>query len=69
MDETHGWLDADIYDGETLLAGMQIVGPAIIEESTTTVCLGPDDRLTVDAYGNFVVQLQQSSESSMANCP
>lgn len=57
MDEQHGWVDADVYDGETLQAGMQIVGPAIVEERTTTVCLGPNDQLTVDAYGNFVVQL------------
>ena len=57
MDEQAGWLDADIYAGETLHTGMQITGPAIIEERTTTVCIGPGDQLTVDAYGNFVVQL------------
>ena len=57
MDEQAGWLDADIYAGETLHTGMQITGPAIVEERTTTVCIGPGDQLTVDAYGNFVVQL------------
>ena len=58
VNEQAGWLDADIYAGETLLAGMQITGPAIVEERTTTVCIGPGDQLTVDAYGNFVVQLK-----------
>lgn len=57
MDEQAGWLDADIYAGEQLSPGMQISGPAIVEERTTTVCIGPGDQLTVDAYGNFVVQL------------
>lgn len=57
MDEQAGWLDADIYAGEQLCPGMRISGPAIVEERTTTVCIGPGDQLTVDAYGNFVVQL------------
>jgi N-methylhydantoinase A len=57
MDEMHGWTDADVYDGKALTTGMRISGPAIIEESTTTACIGPDDQLTVDKYGNFVVQL------------
>ena len=57
MDEQAGWLDADIYAGEQLSPGMQISCPAIVEERTTTVCIGPGDQLTVDAYGNFVVQL------------
>ena len=64
MDEHYGWVDADVYDGNTLMTGMELVGPAIIEERTTTVCIGPHDRLTVDEYGNYVVQLTAASRSN-----
>lgn len=64
MDEDYGWVDAEVYDGDTLMTGMELVGPAIIEERTTTVCIGPQDRLTVDEYGNYVVHLNHASRSN-----
>ena len=57
VDEQTGWSEADIYDGQTLVSGMRLRGPAIVEAHTTTVCIGPGDTLSVDTYGNFVVEL------------
>jgi N-methylhydantoinase A len=53
----HGWLDTPAYDGAFLAPGHQLLGPAVVEEATTTVLAGPDDRLAVDAAGNFVITL------------
>jgi N-methylhydantoinase A len=46
-----------IYDGAGFRAGMQIVGPAIIEFHDTTLVLRRDERATVDALGSVVVNL------------
>lgn len=53
-----GWLASDIYAGTDLLVGHSICGPALIEELTTTVLLGPNDHLCVDAIGNFLVEVR-----------
>ena len=52
--DKHGWLDTAIYDGSSLGVGDCVSGPGVIEERTTTVLLGPGDRLSVDATGNFI---------------
>jgi N-methylhydantoinase A len=51
------WLDTPIYDGDKLLAGNRIKGPAIIEEVTTTVVIFPGDRAEVDRLGNVVIHV------------
>lgn len=50
-----GWLDSAVYAGTDLVSGQTVEGPALVEELTTTVLLGPGDRLTVDATGNFMI--------------
>ena len=55
--DKHGWLDTPIHDGSALDVGDRISGPAVIEERTTTVLLGPGDELTVDASGNFMIEV------------
>jgi N-methylhydantoinase A len=40
-----------LYDRDTLAPGQALVGPAIVEEGTSTTVLFSDQRLTVDAYG------------------
>lgn len=46
-----------IYRREVLLAGMRFVGPAIIEEATTTTVVRPGDRVEVDAYGGLHINI------------
>ncbi len=50
-----------IYDGERLRAGDHFVGPAIIEETTTTVVIPVRYDCTVDAYRNYVLTREGSS--------
>jgi N-methylhydantoinase A len=42
-----------VYDGEALLSGNKIAGPAIVETADTTVVVQPGTRLRVDELGNF----------------
>jgi N-methylhydantoinase A len=45
-----------VYDGERLGEGDTIVGPAVIEEPTTTIVVQPDWVCTLDATGTYVIQ-------------
>ncbi len=62
--EGDGWRETAIRDGSTLRAGDSVTGPAVIEELTTTVLLGPGDRLIVDAAGNFMIDVEPEVGSS-----
>jgi N-methylhydantoinase A/oxoprolinase/acetone carboxylase beta subunit len=42
-----------VYDGELLVTGNRIAGPAIAETADTTVVVQPRTRLRVDELGNF----------------
>ena len=42
-----------VYDGEVLLSGNKISGPAIVETADTTVVVQPGTKLRVDDLGNF----------------
>jgi N-methylhydantoinase A len=44
-----------IFDGQALVPGNAIAGPAIIETPDTSVALRPGQSLRVDAYGNFEI--------------
>ncbi len=46
---------AVIYNGDILEPGMSFSGPAIIEESGTTVVVPPGIRCRVDEYGNYIL--------------
>ena len=48
---------AALYNGEALEPGMTLTGPAIIEESGTTVVVPPDVPCTIDDYGNYRIQM------------
>jgi len=46
-----------VYLGDRLMPGDTLAGPAIIEESITTVVIPPSFKCTVDDYGNCVLTL------------
>jgi len=50
---------ATLYDGEILGPGMRFAGPAIIEESGTTVVIPPAMSCHVDDYGNYCMATAQ----------
>ena len=53
-----GSRDAAIYDGARLEPGMAFEGPAIVEDSGTTIVVHPGNRVEVDGYGNVHIHLQ-----------
>lgn len=57
IDAEHGWFNTPIYSGEDLTPGAAIQGPAVIDESTTTIIIGVGDRLAVDAENNYLITL------------
>jgi N-methylhydantoinase A len=51
-----GFEQTPCYAGELLKHGNVVAGPAIIEEAKTTLLVPANYRLTVDAYGNFLMR-------------
>ena len=48
------WRTAAVFDGEALLAGQKVEGPAIIEEPFTTIVVPPGWVTVLDRDGNYV---------------
>jgi len=61
-----GWIETAVWDGASLVPGARVVGPAVIEERTTTVLLGPGDQLTVDPSGNFIIAVAIADDTQQA---
>jgi N-methylhydantoinase A len=57
--ESEKHLDTSTYDRAALLAGNRIAGPALIEEYASTTVVHPGDVLTVDAYGDLVIEIMR----------
>lgn len=51
------WIDTPLYLRETLRAGQTFAGPAIVQESGSTTVVSPGDVVTVDDYGNLVLDI------------
>lgn len=51
-----GFRPTPIYDGEKLRAGNVVSGPAVIEESLTTLVVPENFRCKVDEYGNYIAE-------------
>jgi N-methylhydantoinase A len=50
-----GGLDVPVYARATLLDGHRVDGPAIIEEAASVTVVRPDQRVTVDRWGNLMM--------------
>lgn len=57
IDPTHGWSRTPVYNGADLRPGSSLVGPAIIDEGTTTIVAGAGDWVTVDRGNNYFISL------------
>jgi N-methylhydantoinase A len=53
--EAGGWTDCPVYDRYALAPGMQLTGPAIVEERESTSVLPPGSTAAVDEYANLIV--------------
>jgi N-methylhydantoinase A len=52
-----GFVDTPVYDGTRLGAGVEIRGPALVEEPFTVVVVPPDGRVRVDENGNYELEV------------
>jgi N-methylhydantoinase A len=55
--DQHGTHDAVIYDGLQLEAGMELDGPAIIQESSVTLVVSPGHHVSIDDFGNYHIEI------------
>ncbi|MBT4488766.1 MAG: hydantoinase/oxoprolinase family protein [Rhodospirillaceae bacterium] len=56
-DSQNGWQETPVFAGADLGPGFAMGGPLLVEELTTTVFVGPRDRLRVDAADNFLIEI------------
>ena len=48
---------AILYDGEKLMPGMKLIGPAIIEDSGATTVIQPGNKVYIDGYTNIHIEI------------
>jgi N-methylhydantoinase A len=60
--DRHGVHLAAIYDGGRLEPGMSLTGPAVVQEPSVTLVISPGHVLTMDAYGDYVIDLKFEGE-------
>ncbi len=53
--EEAGWQETRVFDRELMGPEIEIQGPAIVEEQSAATVLYPGQTLTVDAYGNLLI--------------
>lgn len=58
FEEKIGFVPTTIYDGDHMVAGNIVDGPAIIEQRTTTVVVPPAARLEITEYGDYLMTLE-----------
>ena len=58
-----GWQAIPTYRGDRLRAGSELSGPALIMRPDTTVLVDSGDQVTVDMYGNLIINLMPETEA------
>ena len=53
-----GWLETPIYDRSKLGYGAKAEGPLVVEEPTTATVVCPGQYLSVDEYGNLIIETE-----------
>ncbi|EON72587.1 hydantoinase/oxoprolinase family protein [Lysinibacillus sphaericus] len=53
-----GWVDVNVYDQQKLVPGYVIQGPAIVENSSSTVVINDKQSIKMDKYGNLIVEME-----------
>lgn len=55
------YTDTPVYDGNKLGEGDELTGPAIIEETTTTIVIDPGWHIRLDAGNTYIMRDQQTA--------
>lgn len=50
------FMDCTVYDRAKISAGETILGPAIVEERSSTIVVEPGTRIHVDGYHNLIME-------------
>ncbi|HVF64855.1 MAG TPA: hydantoinase/oxoprolinase family protein, partial [Casimicrobiaceae bacterium] len=58
---TNGYADCPVYDRYGLAPGVEVAGPALIEEAESTCVLAPGDRARVDDQRNLIIDIGGSN--------
>lgn len=58
FDELRGFVETPVYDGNRLEHGNTVVGPAIVEDATTSVVVFPRHRLVVNRFGDYAYTIE-----------
>jgi len=53
----YGLVETSVFKGETIPLGTKIVGPAIVEEPTTTIVIEPDTSGKLSRNGNYIFEI------------
>ena len=53
--------ETPVYRGSKLSIGFQALGPAIVEEASTTMIAYPGQTICLDDWGNYVIQDHEES--------
>ncbi|WML31216.1 hydantoinase/oxoprolinase family protein [Neobacillus sp. OS1-32] len=53
--EEQGWMDTKVYHRHLLGKDCKVSGPAIVEETSASTVLYPGQTLSVDEYGNLII--------------
>jgi len=59
FEEAGKFVTTSIYDGDAVMYGNLIEGPAVLEQRTTTVVVPPSFTLEVTKYGDFLMQVTE----------
>ena len=54
---TRGFMETPIFDGDKLKPGNVISGPAVIEETRTSIVLFNNQKATLDAHLNYIIEI------------
>jgi N-methylhydantoinase A len=57
FEEAGGFVDVPVLSHRALAPGVELAGPAIVEQRESTVVVGPSARATIDARRNLVMRL------------
>lgn len=55
--QSTGWTDTKIYNRDLLTTSHKVLGPAIIEEKTTSTLVLENQVANIDQYGNIIIML------------
>ncbi|WP_321943877.1 hydantoinase/oxoprolinase family protein [Paraburkholderia tropica] len=59
--EVGGYVDTPIFSRDTLYAGFEMIGPLLIEDTGSTLVVGPRGKVVQETSGNLIVEILERS--------